>query len=108
SLAGGGPGSTPSFRPWISAFAGMRGLRRRDLARPIDRGMPDMGDRDCLVGKHHGVEFDEQMPLVLVVAGDAGAHRQPVADHYRGQMPYPAAGVDPGTQDDIAAQHEIA
>ena len=51
-------------------------LRRRLLARLVDRDVPAMGERRPAIGDDERVEFDEAMALLLVIAGHARARRQ--------------------------------
>src|SRR5580658_1752041 len=66
-----------------------------ELARAIDRQMLGAGDRRALIGDDQRVDIDEQMALMLVIAGDAGAHAERVADPRCSEMLDLAADMHP-------------
>src|SRR5258708_6707109 len=70
--------------------------------------MGDRPKRAALSGKDQRVKIDEQMALVLVIGGDAGASGQGLADPRRRQILNPAADMDPRAERDVAAQEKIA
>jgi len=66
-------------RTGYSALAEYDGLRRRLLARLVDRDVLTMRHRGAAVGDHKGVELDEAVALLFIIAGHLGARGQFVA-----------------------------
>ena len=60
-----------------------------------DRDVLAMRQRRGAVGDHQGVEFDEAVALLVVIAGDFRARRQFIADAGRGQKLHPGADMNP-------------
>src|SRR5882757_702982 len=82
-------------------------LRRRLLARLVDRDVLAMGQWRAAVGEHERVEFDEAMTFLLVVAGDACTCRQLIAACRGAEKLHPAADMNPGAEDGVVDQHLV-
>lgn len=70
--------------------------------------MGGTGDRRAAIGDDQGVDVDEQMALVFVIAGNAGAYIERVAGPRRREMLDLATDMHPRPENHVAVQREIA
>src|SRR6267378_2424072 len=82
-------------------------LRRRLLARLIDRDVLAMCHRGAAVGDDQRVQLDEAVALLFIIAGDFCARGQFVAASRRRQKLHPAADMNPWAQDGVIDQHPV-
>src|SRR6266404_613287 len=82
-------------------------LRRRLLARLIDRDVLAMCHRGAAVGDDQRVQLDEAVALLFIIAGDFCARRQFVTAASGVEQLHPAADVNPGPEDGVVDQHLV-
>src|SRR6202023_1417769 len=84
-----------------------RVLRRRLLARLIDRNMPATGERRHAIADDQRVELDKAMALLLVDVGDFRARGQFIAAARGAEQLHLAADVNPRTEDGVVDQYLV-
>src|SRR5207237_9146913 len=82
-------------------------LRRRLLARLVDRDVVTMRQRRLAVGDYQRVELDEAVALLVVIADDFRAGRDHIAGLRGGKQLHAAADVNPGAEDGVVDQRLV-
>src|SRR5208282_6289112 len=80
--------------------AGNRRSCSGELTGAINRDVGDASDRPRIIGQDQGIDVDEEMPLMLVVADDPRAYAERVADPRGGKILDLAADMHPGAEGD--------